>query len=157
MTRRQLIRFTVLGTVLLVASAPLSGSQQTKKAAAAPAEGKVWLSPTCGCCGKWTDYMQTSGFTMTREVTTDLNASPARKRVPESLRSCHTALIGGYIVEGHVPADVIRKLLKEQPKVVGVAAPGMPMGSPGMEGPNPQPYSIVAFKADGTTYQFAKR
>ena len=77
--------------------------------------------------------------------------------MPESLRSCHTALIGGYVIEGHIPADVIRKLLKEQPKVVGIAAPGMPMGSPGMEGPNPQPYTIVAFKADGTTYEFARR
>ena len=157
MTRSQFTRFVTLGAALLFLSASVTGSQQSKKPAASTEEGKVWLSPTCGCCGKWTDYMQTSGFKLSREVTTDLNASPARKRVPESVRSCHTALIGGYVIEGHVPADVIRKLLKEQPKVVGIAAPGMPMGSPGMEGPNPQPYSIVAFKADGTTYEFARR
>jgi hypothetical protein len=159
MIRHQFVRFTILGA-LLITGAPVTGSQQTQQSKKAPvtaADGKVWLSPTCGCCGKWTDYMQTSGFKLTREVTTDLDASPPRKRVPESLRSCHTALIGGYVIEGHVPADLVRKLLKEQPKIVGIAAPGMPIGSPGMEGPNPQPYSIVAFKADGTTYEFARR
>jgi hypothetical protein len=157
MTRHQFVRFTILGAALLIAGAPVAGSQQAKKAPVTTAEGKVWLSPTCGCCGKWTEHMQAAGFKLTREVTTDLNASPARKQVPESLRSCHTALIGGYVIEGHVPADLVRKLVKEQPKIVGIAAPGMPMGSPGMEGPNPQPYTIVAFKADGTTYEFARR
>jgi hypothetical protein len=154
MTRLQFVR---LLAALLVAGAPVAGAQQTKKAAPAAVEDKVWLSPTCGCCGKWTEHMEAAGFKLAREVTTDLNASPARKRVPEALRSCHTALIGGYVIEGHVPADVVRKLLKEQPKIVGLAAPGMPMGSPGMEGPNPQPYTIVAFKTDGTTYEFARR
>jgi hypothetical protein len=154
MTRLQFIR---LAAALLIAGAPVAGAQQQKKTAAPASDGTVWLSPTCGCCGKWTDHMQAAGFKLTREVTTDLDGSPARKRVPESLRSCHTALVGGYVIEGHVPADVVRKLLKEQPKIVGIAAPGMPMGSPGMEGPNPQPYSIVAFNADGTTYEFARR
>jgi hypothetical protein len=154
MTRLQFVRLVAM---LLIAGAPMSGAQQAKKPAPAAAEGTVWLTPTCGCCGKWTEHMQTAGFKLTREVTTDLNASPPRKRVPESLRSCHTALVGGYVIEGHVPADVVRKLLKELPKVIGIAAPGMPVGSPGMEGPNPQPYAIVAFKADGTTYEFARR
>jgi hypothetical protein len=157
MTRHHLARFTVFAAALLVTGAPVIGWQDQKKAPPSAAEGKVWLSPTCGCCSKWTEHMQNSGFKMIREVTTDLNATPARTRVPEALRSCHTALIGGYIVEGHVPADVVRKMLKEMPKIVGIAAPGMPMGSPGMDAPNAPPYSIVAFKADGTTYEFARR
>jgi hypothetical protein len=143
--------------ILLLASAPLSAEQTRKPAAPAAVEGKVWLTPTCGCCGKWVAHMEAASFKMTREVTTDMNAVAAHKRVPEELRSCHTAVVGPYVIEGHVPADVVRKLLKEQPKIVGIAAPGMPAGSPGMEGPNARPYSIVAFKADGTTYEFARR
>lgn len=85
----------------------------------------------------------------------DLEAVPERKRVPESLRSCHTAVVGGYIVEGHVPAAVIRRLLREQPQVVGIAVPEMPAGSPGMESPTPEPYDVMAFDAKGTTRVFA--
>jgi hypothetical protein len=86
-----------------------------------------------------------------------ITEAPPRKRVPQSLGSCHTATLDGYIVEGHVPADVIRQLLKERPKVDGIAVPGMPAGSPGMESPNPQPYAVVAFDATGKTSVFAKR
>ena len=154
MTRPNLARVVAF---LLLASVPVIAAQGQKKPAPAVTEGTVWLTPTCGCCGKWVDHMQAASFKLTREVTTNLDAVPARKRVPESLRSCHTALVGQYLVEGHVPADVVRKLLKDQPGIVGIAVPGMPMGSPGMEGPNPQPYSIVAFRADGTTYEFARR
>jgi hypothetical protein len=101
--------------------------------------------------------MNGATFKMTREVTTNLDAVAARQRVPEKLRSCHTALVGRYIVEGHVPADLVRRMLDEQPKIVGLAAPGMPAGSPGMDVPNSPAYSIVAFRADGTTYEFARR
>jgi hypothetical protein len=150
-----LTRFVAL---LLLVGTPLIAAQgQTKPAAPPVVEGTVWLTPTCGCCGKWVEHMQAASFKLAREVTTDMNAVPAHKRVPEELRSCHTAVVGQYVIEGHVPADVVRKLLKEQPRIAGLAAPGMPSGSPGMEGPNPRPYSIVAFRADGTTYEFAKR
>ena len=115
------------------------------------------LTPTCGCCGNWTDHLKRAGFAVTREVTSQLDAVPARRRVPDSLRSCHTAVIGNYLVEGHVPADLVQKLLKERPKIAGIAVPGMPAGSPGMESNYPVPYLIVAFRADGTTYEFAKR
>jgi len=152
MTRRTLLRAVPL--LLLTTIAPVAA--QTPKKAAPAVEGTVWLSPTCGCCGKWVDHMLAAGFKLTREVTADLQSVAARKRVPEAMRSCHTALIGQYLVEGHVPADVVRRLLTEKPKVAGIAAPGMPMGSPGMEGPNAQPYTIVAFRADGTTYDFAR-
>jgi hypothetical protein len=120
-------------------------------------EATVFLTPTCGCCGFWADHLKAAGFTVKREVTKDLEAVPVRQKVPERLRTCHTASIGKYVVEGHVPADVIKQLLKEAPNIVGIAVPGMPMGSPGMEGPNPRPYSIIAFKADGSTYEFARR
>lgn len=101
--------------------------------------------------------MEAAGFTVTREVTSQLDAVPERQRVPAVLRTCHTAVVGKYLVEGHVPADVIKKMLKEAPKIAGIAVPGMPIGSPGMEGPNPRSYSILAFNADGTTSEFARK
>jgi hypothetical protein len=86
----------------------------------------------------------------------NLDAVAERKRVPESLRSCHTAVVGGYLVEGHVPAAVIKKLLQEKPKIAGIAVPGMPAGSPGMESPNPEAYDVIAFDAAGKTSVFAR-
>jgi hypothetical protein len=153
------MRTYLIGSVAVVwaAGASLGLAPFQQKPAPAAVDLKVFLTPTCGCCGKWADHLKQAGFTVTREVTTNLGAVPARKRVPGQLQTCHTAVVGQYVVEGHIPADVIRKLLKEQPKIAGIAVPGMPEGSPGMEGPNPRPYSIVAFKADGTTYEFARR
>jgi hypothetical protein len=139
------------------AQKPAPDAASQKKPAAAPAQDKVYLTPTCGCCGKWVDHMIASGFKLERVVTTELESVAPRKRVPASLRSCHTAVIGKYLVEGHVPADVVKKLQKENPAgVIGLSAPNMPVGSPGMEGPNAQPYPVVAFKADGTTYEYAR-
>ena len=155
MTHPRLTRFVAL--LLLLLGAPLFAAPAQKTAVPAAVTGTVWLTPTCGCCGKWVEHMQAAGFKLTREVTTNLDAVPARTRVPEQLRSCHTARVGQYLLEGHVPADVVRQLLKEKPKIAGIAVPGMPAGSPGMEGPNARPYSIVAFRADGTSYEFAKR
>jgi hypothetical protein len=149
-----LTRFMAL---LLLVGGPVVAAQRPPTPAPSVVQGTVWLTPSCGCCGKWVEHMQTASFKLTREVTTDMNAVAAHKRVPEGLRSCHTAVVGRYIIEGHVPADVVRKLLKEQPQIAGIAAPGMPIGSPGMEGPGVRPYSIVAFRKDGTTYEFAKR
>jgi hypothetical protein len=145
----------LLTTALLIGSTAALQAQGTKRAA--PVAAKVYLTPTCGCCGKWADHMKAAGFAVTREVIAELDSVPARKKVPEQLRSCHTAVIENYVVEGHIPADVVRQLLKERPKILGIAAPGMPLGSPGMESPNPQPYVIVAFRADGTGYEFARR
>jgi len=142
---------------LAMATASISAAQRPGTSAPAAVEGKVYLTPTCGCCGKWVEHMNAAGFKMTREVTTDMSTVAAHRKVPESLHSCHTAVIGQYVIEGHVPADLVRKLLKEQPKIVGLAAPGMPAGSPGMDVPNSPPYTIVAFRADGTTYEFARR
>ena len=148
------LKFAAVALLFLLASAP--GHAQ-RPAAAAPTVADVILTPTCGCCGKWTQHLEAAGFSVKRQVLADIDSVPARKRVPLSLRSCHTAVIGGYLVEGHVPADVIRKMLKEKPAIAGIAVPGMPIGSPGMEGPNPRPYSIIAFKVDGSTSEFARR
>jgi hypothetical protein len=148
----------IVGLALLLSfTASGSAHAQKKAPAATKPDAKVYLSPTCGCCGKWTEHLEAAGFKVTREVTTQLDTVPERQRVPEHMRSCHTAVIGKYLVEGHVPADVIKQLLKEQPAIAGIAVPGMPIGSPGMEGPNPRSYSIVAFKADGSTYEYARR
>jgi hypothetical protein len=151
------IRLRLVTTFALACTTSALGAQAPSRQKPAPVTATVYLTPTCGCCGKWTDHLKAAGFSVTREVTTQLDAVPARRRVPESLRSCHTAVIGSYLVEGHVPADLVQKLLKERPKIAGIAVPGMPAGSPGMESNYPVPYSIVAFGADGTTYEFARR
>ena len=147
--------------LVLIASAGLAvaaqAQKQKKPAAPAPVDVTVYLTPTCGCCGIWADHMAAAKFNVTREVTRDLQAVPLRQRVPSQLQTCYTASVGNYIVEGHVPADVVRQMLKERPNIAGIAVPGMPIGSPGMEGPNPRSYSIIAFRADGTTYEYARR
>jgi hypothetical protein len=139
---------------LLVLSSVSLSAQQAKPA---PVAGTVYLTPTCGCCSKWVDHMTAAGFKMSKEMTPDMDLVAAHKRVPQDLRSCHTTVIGDYLIAGHVPADLVRKMLKEQPKIAGLSAPGMPAGSPGMDAPNAPPYAIVAFKADGTRYEYARR
>jgi len=157
MDRRQFV-FGAAAFVLAASPAGLVAQTQKKSAPPPPPPAmKVYLTPTCGCCGKWVEHLTAAGFKVTREGTTNLDGVAERQRVPEQLRTCHTAVIGPYLVEGHVPADVVQKMLKEKPKIAGIAVPGMPIGSPGMEGSNPRPYSVVAFKADGTTFEFARK
>lgn len=117
----------------------------------------VYMDPGCGCCGKWVSQAQAAGFAVSAQKTTDMGAIKRRYDVPTALISCHTALVGGYLVEGHVPFDLIRRMLAEKPKIKGLAVPGMVTGSPGMEGPNPQPYEVLAFDAAGKTTVYAKR
>jgi hypothetical protein len=110
----------------------------------------VYKNPACGCCGEWVKHMQAAGFRVeTREIA---DVAPIRQRygVPEYLASCHTAVVGGYAIEGHVPASDIRRLLREKPKVKGLAVPGMVVGSPGMEQGPPQPYVTLAFDDRGS-------
>jgi hypothetical protein len=116
---------------------------------------QVYKSPTCSCCSKWVEHLRKNGFTV--DVTNVSDVTPIKKAnsVPPSLSSCHTALIDGYIIEGHVPVEDIFKLLKERPAVAGIAVPGMPIGSPGMEGRNPQPFKVIAFGTDGKTTEFS--
>jgi hypothetical protein len=117
----------------------------------------VYKSATCGCCGKWVDHLRANGFSVTAHDVTDLNKIKSENGVPVALGSCHTATVDGYVVEGHVPADTIKRLLSERPNVKGIAVPGMPAGSPGMESPNPQPYEVLSFDAKGKTKGVEKR
>jgi hypothetical protein len=114
----------------------------------------VYKSPYCGCCAGWIDYIVAHGYSVTTRDIED--PSPVKKLagVPEELRSCHTASIAGYTLEGHVPAQAIHRLLKEQPEIKGLAVPGMPAGSPGMQGPEPEPYDVLAFRHDGKSSVF---
>jgi hypothetical protein len=119
----------------------------------AAATMQVYKSPTCGCCSKWVDHVRAAGFTANVIELDDqaLDALKTKHGIPGTAQSCHTALVGGYVVEGHVPAAEIQRLLKEKPAVAGIAVGGMPTGSPGMEVPGrpPQPYNVVAFDKQG--------
>ena len=124
-----------------------------------PPEITVYKTPTCGCCGKWIDHLRDDGFSVTIRERSDLSAIKSANGVPRELSSCHTAIVDGYVIEGHIPADVIRRLLKERPDVKGIAVPGMPAGSPGMEVPGGvvQPYAVMTFDKDGNSEIYATR
>jgi hypothetical protein len=116
----------------------------------------VYKSPTCGCCANWVDHMREHGYTVVVNDLEDVQPVKTREGVTDALSSCHTATVGGYVVEGHVPAADVQRLLSERPAITGIAVPGMPMGSPGMEGGRVDRYDVVAFdKAAGTTRVFA--
>jgi hypothetical protein len=117
----------------------------------------VHKSASCGCCAKWIEHVQKHGFTVKVVNVDDIMAVKAKAGIPDKLASCHTSMVGGYVVEGHVPAADIKKLLASKPKAKGIAVPGMPMGSPGMEhGDHRQPYQTLLLKADGSTRLFAQ-
>lgn len=118
----------------------------------------VYKSPTCDCCGKWIEHMKAAGFQVRAVDMDDITEVKQASGVPVRLRTCHTALIGDYVVEGHVPADLVRRLLQERPAVAGIAVPGMPIGSPGMEvGNRKDPYEVLLFEKSGRTSVFARR
>ncbi|HEX6927038.1 MAG TPA: DUF411 domain-containing protein [Longimicrobiaceae bacterium] len=150
-----LTRRAWLATAAGAAAALLSG--RPAYALASRQEILVYKSPTCGCCSNWVDHMAEAGFQPTVRDVADVSPLKRDVGVPAGLDSCHTALVGGYFVEGHVPADLVQKLLKEKPKAAGLAVPGMPMGSPGMEGPTRQPYDVLLVMRDGTTRVYASR
>ena len=137
-------RRTFLG---IVVAAALGGA----RAATADAVIEVHKSPTCGCCGNWVEHLRSNGFAVTVNDTDKLDALRAKVGVPAALAGCHTALVSGYVVEGHVPAKDIQKLLAERPKARGLAVPGMPAGSPGMDAPHAPGYDVLLFHADGAT------
>lgn len=124
---------------------------------AAAVSMKVYKDPGCGCCKEWIKHIQKAGFTVTSEDSTTMDAIKTRLGVPAALASCHTAIVGDYLVEGHVPADVLQKLLKEKPSARGLAVPGMPMGSPGMEGPTKDKYNVMLFDRLGKATVYASR
>jgi hypothetical protein len=109
----------------------------------------VHKGPNCGCCTGWARHLKDAGFAVTVEETTDLNTVRSRLGVPSDLAACHTAEIDGYVIEGHVPALALRRLLEKRPAAVGLSVPGMPVGSPGMEGGTPVKYDVVLFGTTG--------
>lgn len=133
-------------------------SDSATAAQTSAAELVVYKSPTCGCCKSWVEHMQKAGYRVVVHDTDDLTPIKQRYGVPQGLQSCHTALIGGYVVEGHVPAVDVQRLLRERPDIAGVAVAGMPVGSPGMEVPGlpAQPYTVTAFEREGQHSAFAR-
>ena len=114
----------------------------------------VFKSRTCGCCSKWVEHLRANGFTANVK---DVDSTAVYRRqygVPQKLQSCHTAMVEGYVIEGHVPAADIQRLLKARPAAKGLAVPGMPMGSPGMEGARTEPYSVMLFDSAGRATVF---
>jgi len=139
-----------------VACSGAAGSGSAVAAAEALPELVVYKTPTCGCCTAWVDHLRAAGFPVRTVEVEDTGAIAARYAVPGQLRSCHTAIVEGYAVEGHVPARDIRRLLAERPAIAGIAVPGMPAGSPGMEmGGRRDPFTVVAFTRDGRASAFA--
>jgi len=128
-------------------------------AAASPATATptlvVYKTPTCGCCKGWVKSMEAAGFKVEVHDLADLAPIKHAAGVPDELQACHTARIGGYVVEGHVPPEDIRRLLAERPDIAGIATPGMPMGSPGMEGAYKDRYDVMTFGGNGRSTVFA--
>ena len=113
--------------------------------------------PNCGCCSAWAQYLEANGFKVKTVATADMESIKRRFAVPQRLTSCHTARVGGYVIEGHVPASAIKRLLREKPAVAGLSVPGMPLGSPGMEVPGKKdPYDVLAFDRAGKIQVFAR-
>ena len=131
-------------SILLVATVPAAGPQVT-----------VFKTRTCSCCSKWVEHLKANGFEVKVQEVDSTAEYQKKYGVPRQLMSCHTAVVNGYAIEGHVPAREIQRLLKEQPKAKGLAVPGMPFGSPGMEASRSEAYSVMVFDAEGhaTVYQ----
>ena len=150
-TRRRWLGIALGGT----AAALMTGA--VPAFAAAPVAITVYKDPSCGCCNKWVEHLRAHGFAVTTRDTADMDEVKDTFGVPAALRSCHTGTIGAYVIEGHVPADVIQQLVHERATVAGLAVPGMVTGSPGMEGGTPQPYDIIAYQRDGKTRVYGHR
>jgi hypothetical protein len=151
------MRFLAPGLVVLTMGTLVTACTQP---AAQPASHKLIVNktPTCGCCEKWVAHMRDAGFTVEVRNMSDTSGEREKAGVPPELSSCHTALVGGYAIEGHVPADLVHKLLKERPKITGLAVGGMPVGSPGMEQPGfEERYEVTAFDRSGKRSVYARR
>ena len=124
---------------------------------AAPIGILVYATPTCGCCRAWMDHLEHDGFTVSRQFIDDVSPIKQKRHVPDKLWSCHTAIVGAYTIEGHVPADLIHAILAKKPSLAGLAVPGMPNGAPGMEGAVKDRYDVIAFTNEGKTAVYASR
>lgn len=153
MKRRTVLSLIAVGVLVGTGGVGLLGLQTSAQAA----EITVYKDPNCGCCGQWVDHVEAAGFAVTVHDTRDLGRIKAELGVPEDLHSCHTATVDGYIVEGHVPAADIKRLLADRPEAHGIAVPGMPIGSPGMEQESRrEPYRVILFQINGNRSVFAR-
>lgn len=144
----------IIGAVWF-ASRPSSSTNATATIPAdTPKTAIVYKSPTCGCCMAWISYLKKQGFEVTVENKQDMTPVKTEYGVPASMRSCHTAVIGDYVVEGHIPIEAITKLLTEKPAIDGIAMPGMPDGSPGMPGKKQEPFVISSLQDGQVTGEF---
>lgn len=146
-----------LAATVAVSIGAASNEHQAAPGSAAVSVVTVYKSPSCGCCGKWVDYLRANGFEVKVVDIVDLSEIKSASGVPKALQTCHTAVVEGYVVEGHVPVDALRTLLHDRPKVAGIAVPGMPTGSPGMDGAPAQHYDVVAWDKTGKTSVYAKK
>jgi hypothetical protein len=124
---------------------------------AAAVDITVYKNAQCGCCAKWVEHLRRNGFNVATHNLASVDEIKSAHGVPAQLASCHTAIVDGYVVEGHVPADAIQRLLRQRPRIKGIAVPGMPAGSPGMEGASAQPYDVMSFDAQGKTAVYESR
>lgn len=122
---------------------------------AAATQVTVYKSPTCGCCKKWVTHLKDNGFQVTAHDVQNVDPYKAKLGLPNGLGSCHTAVVAGYLIEGHVPAEDIKRLITERPAAKGLTVPGMPMGSPGMEGTRKDDYDVLLIGKDGKTSVYA--
>lgn len=152
----KLTGIVIVAIFLLGACAAPNSDQQTTQLEQFPVV-TVYKSAFCGCCSEWNEYLQETGFTVLVEEVDNLGEIKEEYKVPSELQSCHTAIVDGYVIEGHVPAGEIERLLSERPDIIGIAVPGMPPGSPGMEteGVEDVPYDVIAFDASGSAEVFA--
>ena len=148
------VRRAIVAMPMLTAGAFVAGLPRRVGAQVSTPSVEVWKSPTCGCCKHWVAHMEDNGFRVTIHDSGNTNAR-ARLGIPQRLGSCHTAVVAGYAIEGHVPADDVRRLLREKPKALGLAVPGMPIGAPGMDGPEyggrKDAYAVLIVQPNGTT------
>jgi hypothetical protein len=140
-SRRAFLGLMGAGSLLLLPSAAMATAKQGRLI-------KIYKNPACGCCSQWAKILRQNGYETEVIGVNDMTTVKELAGVPAELESCHTAMIDGYVVEGHVPLEEMERMLSERPKIAGIAVPGMPSGSPGMSGPL-EPFDVVAFTADG--------
>ena len=148
---------SILALAFVLIAAPAQADQAVKLSASNLPPVTVWRNPGCSCCGKWVKHLRSAGFTVTITESDKMSAIKRREGVPDNLQACHTAKVGGYTVEGHVPAADIVRLLSERPAAKGLAVAGMPMGSPGMEvrSGKKERYDVMLFGGGGVPRTFA--
>ncbi len=151
MDRRTWLRTALAGSATLLTVSPLAALRRPTGIRAV-----VYKSPSCGCCKSWVTHIEKNGFQAEIHDVDDVTPFKKQYHVPDAMASCHTAVVGAYVFEGHVPADLMHKVLKEKPAIIGLATPGMPQSAPGMD-MGKAPYDVIAFTKAGKTSVYAKR